>query len=223
MERVAVYTAIYGGYDTLREQPEMPGVDLVCFTDDPGLRSSQWRVVHARPRHDHPRLSAKWFKMHPHVALPAHRRTVWVDGSVQMLGADFAEVVLEAMSPDGLSLFRHPTRDTAAAEAEFCVPLGKYAGQPLLEQVAHYRARGFPDESGLWAGGIVGRENVRKIRRLGRLWMRENIRWTYQDQLSLPYLLWRLGIEPGTIPAGLRDGTLIRMVRHTSDTLTASR
>lgn len=47
MERVAVYTAIYGGYDTLREQPEMPGVDFVCFTDDPGLRSSRWRVLSA--------------------------------------------------------------------------------------------------------------------------------------------------------------------------------
>jgi hypothetical protein len=223
MERVAVYTAIYGGYDTLQEQPEMPGVDLVCFTDDPELRSPQWRVVHARPRHVDPRMSAKWFKMHPHRVLPRHRCTVWVDGSVQILGADFAEVVLEAMSPDGLALFRHPARSTAAAEAAFCVPLGKYAGQPLLEQVASYRARGFPDEAGLWAGGIIGRENAQKIRRLGRLWMRENIRWTYQDQLSLPYLLWRLGIEPGMIPAGLRDGTLIRIARHTSDLPSTSR
>jgi hypothetical protein len=217
MQRVAVYTAIYGGYDTLREQPEMPGVDFVCFTDDPALRSSQWRVVHAKARYDHPRMSAKWFRMHPHKVLPEHRRTVWVDGGVQMLGADFADVVLEAMSPDGLSMFRHPVRDTVTAEAEFCVPLEKYADQPMVEQVAHYRARGFPDESGLWATGVIGRDNLRKIRRLGRLWMRENMRWTYQDQLSLPYLLWRLGIKPGTIPGGLWDGTLIRMVAHTSN------
>jgi Protein of unknown function (DUF616) len=220
MERVAVYTAIYGGYDALLEQPEMPGVDFVCFTDDPELRSSQWRVIHAKPRYEHPRMSAKWFKMHPHEVLPKHRRTVWVDGNVQMLGADFAAVILAAISSDGLSLFRHPVRDSATAEAEFCVPLKKCAGLPLVEQVAHYRAQGFPDESGLWYGGIIGRENARKIRRLGRLWMRENLRWTYRDQLSLPYLLWRLGIEPGRVPVELHDGTLTSRVRHTRTLVT---
>jgi hypothetical protein len=217
MNRVAVYTAIYGGYDTLLEQPEMPGVDFVCFTDDPGLSSMQWKVIHTKARYDHPRMSAKWLKMHPHKVLPEYQRTVWIDGGIQILDTTFADVVLEAMSQDGLSMFRHPIRDTVTTEAEFCVPLEKYAGQPIIEQVAYYRAKGFPDESGLWAGTVIGRENLRKIRRLGRLWMRENVRWTYQDQLSLPYLLWRLEIEPGVIPGGFWDGTLIKMVPHASD------
>jgi hypothetical protein len=217
MSRIAVYTAIYGGYDSLRAHPEAPGVDLVCFTDDPNLRSSNWRVVHSRPRYEHPRMSAKWFKMHPHEALPEYRRTVWIDGSVQVLSADFCEVVLGAVSADGLSLFRHPIRDSVRAEAEFSAARRKYLGLPLREQVSHYQAKGFPDDRGLWACTVIGRENVHKTRRLGRLWMRENVRWTYQDQLSLPYLLWRLDMQPGAIPGGLRDDTLFTIERHASN------
>jgi hypothetical protein len=214
--QVAVYTAVFGGYDRLIEQPDMPGVDLVCFTDDPGLRSDQWRVVRARARARHPRMAAKWFKTHPHRVLRRYRRTIWIDGGVKIEKKDFADIVLGAASSDGLSLFRHPVRNDIAAEAEFCVPIEKYAGLPMLEQVAHYRRRGFPDRSGLWAGGVIGREDNREIRRLGRAWWRENKRWTYQDQLSMPYLLWRFGIEPGVIPYGLWDDQLISLVPHRS-------
>ena len=42
-------------------------------------------------------------------------------------------------------------------------------------------------------------ENER-IRRLNEMWMEENLRWTYQDQISLPYLFWRLGIAPARSP-----------------------
>jgi hypothetical protein len=47
--------------------------------------------------------------------------------------------------------------------------------------------------------------------------MRENERWTYQDQLSLPYLLWKLRMEPGIIPYNLWDNPLFGFVPHASD------
>jgi hypothetical protein len=217
MQRVAVYTAIYGGYDRLLEQPDMPGVDLWCFTDDRGLRSDQWRVIYRRSRQRHPRMAAKWFKMNPSRVLPAYQRSVWIDGGVKIERTDFADIVLGATSQDGLALFRHPVRDRVVDEAEFCVPIPKYAGLPMLAQVEHYRHRGFPDRSGLWAGGVIGRQHNRVMHRLGRAWWRENKRWTYQDQLSLPYVLWQLRLEPGTIPYELWDGQIMSIVAHTSE------
>lgn len=218
MNRPAIYTAIFGGFDTLREQPTQPGFDMVCFTDDPTLTSNQWRVVHAKSRGDRPRMSAKWFKAHPHKALPRHSRTVWVDAGVQIQREDFAATVLDASRSSGLSLIQHPTRDAVRAEALFCLDLPKYQGQPMLEQVDHYRHRkGFPDTSGLWAGGVMGRDNRRVIRRLSNQWWRENRRWTYQDQLSLPYLLWKFDVQPGAVPFDLLDEEMLRMVEHASD------
>jgi hypothetical protein len=213
----ALYTAIFGGYDSLREQPVMPGFDMVCFTDDPTLTSSQWRVVVVRRRDEHPRMSAKKFKALPHKVLPQYERTVWVDAGIQIQRDDFAELVLEASGDTGLSLVRHPARNRVIDEARFCVDLAKYHGQPMLEQVEHYRRKGFPDESGLWAGGIIGRDSRRTVRTFGRRWWRENQRWTWQDQLSLPYLLWRLDLVPGEVPFGLGDTDHLRMVAHTSE------
>lgn len=217
MSRAAVYTAIFGGYDTLRDQPVMPGFDMVCFTDDPSLTSDQWRVEVVRPKQRHPRMSAKWFKTNPHKALPRHEHTVWIDAGIQVQRPDFAALVLGAATDTGLSLVRHPVRDRVVDEARFCVDLPKYHGQPMLEQVEHYRSKGFPDESGLWAGGIIGRDSRPVVRTLGRRWWRENRRWTWQDQLSLPYLLWRLDLAPGAVPFALGDIEHLRMVAHASE------
>lgn len=47
-----MYTSIFGGYDTLKPHPDIPGVDWVCFTDDPALRQDGWTVAVDRPRYD---------------------------------------------------------------------------------------------------------------------------------------------------------------------------
>src|SRR5207253_2582285 len=40
-QTVVVYTAIFGGYDELHDPCEqLPGVDYVCFTDNPRLKSN---------------------------------------------------------------------------------------------------------------------------------------------------------------------------------------
>lgn len=215
---VAIYTAIFGGYDGLIEQPDIPGVDYICFTDDPDLRSSQWDVRMAPARYTHPRMSAKWFKALAHKALPEYGITIWIDGGTRLLTRQFVDVVVTCLEGADLALFRHPVRDTIRAEAEFCTPLPKYAGQPMIEQVEHYSAQGFADDNGLFAGGILGRRHPsREIQRFGRLWLRENRKWTYQDQLSLPYVLWKLGISPAVIPQPLWGNGLFDFVEHASD------
>jgi hypothetical protein len=217
VSRRAVYTAIYGGYDTLREQPDQPGFDMVCFTDDPSLTSKQWRVIHAPRRDAHPRMSAKWFKLLPHRALPEYEYTVWTDGGNQIQREDFAETVLGAVGETGLGLIPHPWRDRVEDEANVCIDLAKYQNQPMLEQVTHYRRKGFADTSGLWYGGVIGRDSRRIVRKFGRRWWRENQRWTWQDQLSLPYLLWRLDLQPGVVPFAMTDPDYLQMVAHASD------
>ena len=218
MRRTAIYTAIFGGYDSLRVQPQIPGIDYVCFTDGAQPAVAGWKVIRAKSRFRHPRMSAKWYKARPDLTmLKQYDCTIWIDGGVQIETVDFAAVVLASMH-DGLSLFRHPIRDSAMGEAVFCLPIEKYDELPMVEQVEHYMQRGFPDRTGLYAGTVFGRDMRNPlVTRLGKLWMRECVRWGYQDQLSLPYILWLLGIEPGVIPFDLWDGKLISMVAHASE------
>ena len=78
----------------------------------------------------------------------------------------------------------------------------KYNGEPLAEQVAHYRSLGFKGGR-LLCGGVIAREHTGDIRQLEEAWFRECERWTSQDQLSLPYVLQQRGVVPGLIPGDI--------------------
>src|SRR5690242_14647057 len=111
MGDVAVYTAIFGGYDTLKPQKPVPGVDFHCFTDDPAMTSDLWSVHVRRPRFDHPRLSAKYYKALPHKVLRGYRVSIWIDGSITLLRPRrFVRMAMRTLDGRGLALFAHPDR-----------------------------------------------------------------------------------------------------------------
>jgi hypothetical protein len=217
--RVAVYTAIYGGYDLLHPQPSSPDVDYICFTDADDLDAPpNWHIERRAPRYAHPRLSAKWFKMHPDKELPSHRYTIWIDGCMKVASASFAEEAMSALNDSGIAVFRHPDRDNIADEVVASEPLAKYAGLALADQVLHYQRCGFELCHGLYACGVIVRDNAsERISDLNRLWMEENVRRSYQDQLSFPYVCWKLGLTPGVIPYNFWDNPLFERLPHLSD------
>lgn len=195
--RVCIYTAIFGDYTTLKEPRELSreGVDLICFTEL-GLPDA-WRLRHRRRVFAHPRMDAKWYRMNSDLLLPEYDVTIWVDASIQLGSVDrFVASCLRDLGPHDTALFRHPERSNIyeEAEASFSVCPHKYADQPLLEQVAHYRWEGLPNDHVLWAGTIhVRRARSRLVSEINRRWFAECVRWSYQDQLSLPYVLWQTG------------------------------
>jgi Protein of unknown function (DUF616) len=215
--RVAVYTAIFGGYDRLAPQPDLEGVDWFCFTDDATLRSDRWKIRVAKGRYAHPRLSAKWFKLNPDRVLDRYRRTIWIDASICVQATTFASELVACLADKTLALFPHPDRDNIFDEAAVSRGMVKYAELPVLEQVEHYRRLGFNNRE-LFACGVLVRDNAdAALRRLHRDWMREIVRWTYQDQLSLPFLLWKHRIRPATIPFNLWENHLFSLQAHLSE------
>jgi hypothetical protein len=193
----ALYTAIFGNYDRLKDIPQQLGVDLICFTDDTKLQHPRWQVRYVQPKYAHPRLSAKYYKMLSHVALFEYEEVLWVDGSFEVQDPNFAKDVFEYLEAASIAVCLHPERGCIYDEASLCQPMAKYCDQNIVEQVAYYREQGFPAKWGLFAAGIVARRNDDStISHLNEAWMEENEKWTYHDQLSLPYVLWKLRIKP---------------------------
>ncbi len=200
-------SAIYGGYDVPKPAP--PG-DAVLFTDDHRLDAPGWEVRVQNPYpHLHPRLRAKAVKCLPHQFHPDLPQTVWVDGSIHMHGDDGLE-----MSP--LGFFRHPNRDTVDAEAAVSQQMAKYAGLPVVEQANAYMAAGlFP---GLWASGFHTRDITRPgVVEFFDQWWHENLLWTYQDQISLPWARQCAGVDITDLPYGLYNNPWFRIGTHTRD------
>jgi hypothetical protein len=211
---VALLTAIYGGFDRLRPLPDGHGFDMaVCVTDDPTLTADGWTVVHV-PSEDGPRLAAKRPKMMPFEFVDADL-AVWLDGSAQVVDPTFRDFCVAAA--DGLDLvaWDHPEdRDCLYQEVDYCWHWEKYRDFPLRQQAAFYRALGMPERFGLWACGTLVWRNTPEARLFGAAWLEEQRRWSIQDQVSFPYLLWRMQPRFGTFPADELDNRWLAWHRH---------
>lgn len=199
-----VITASYGGVDAALHPPAQQDmtVDWVCFTDNPGLTvPPPWRVVHVPARFEHPCLAAKVHKLTPDID---DNDVVWIDASMEITSKSFVRGALDARN-DGIATFKHPRRDCIYTEADASLgdegQDGKYADQPLLDQVASYRAEGHPEHGGLYACGVIAWDLANpKAVELGRAWFEECVNWSWQDQLSLPVVARRFQVSPGVFP-----------------------
>jgi Protein of unknown function (DUF616) len=201
---VAVLTACFGGFDQIRAQAEQDiAVDWICVTDDADLDiPAPWRPV-VEPLIGDPRLAAKRPKMMPWGQV-SHDHVIWIDASMEIVASDFAREALSSIR-EGLAVHRHPRRDCIYGEAAASLGSesqgGKYDGQPINEQVEHYRVEGHPEHAGLYACGTIAwdlRNSNSRI--LGQQWFADCERWSVQDQLSFPVVCARLGVMPGVFP-----------------------
>jgi hypothetical protein len=191
-----VYTCITGGYDDLQPvaSPE-PGVAYVCVTDAPIADPRGWRVLRLPQSFDSPVLANRFAKMHPHLLFPEYRRSIYIDGNVQLKSGvkAFAD---EALREHAMALFAHPFRDCIYAEATECAAIGHDWLWRFARHMRHYRAEGMPQHWGLYECNILVREHADpEVVRLMELWWDELRQGPWRDQLSLPYLLWKTGFR----------------------------
>lgn len=211
--RIAAVCAIYGGYDLIPPVPE--GVDDAVLITDVPVRSG-WRNI-VEPSDAHPRLAAKRPKARPDLYTDCEA-SVWIDGSCHVLDGRFIELVSQKLRVHELVLWDHPEdRDCFRQEALVCHDWPQYRDEPLLAQVANYLEQGMPEHFGLWAAGSIARRHTERMRDFGNGWLSEMQRWTIKDQVSLPYLLWRDGITPGTFGLEQFDNDLVARLPHAAE------
>lgn len=229
MSDVAVVTACFGGYDEPRLQEKQEGyedADWYYFTDeqaaDPG---PPWLLLRSDGIANDPRLAAKRFKLTPWEILQLtekdYRWIVWIDANMEVTSPHFLNEALAgaACTDSPVEAWAHPRRYSAAAEVEASLTEAptKYGAMAdeLRAQGAAYVEDGFPDNLGLWAcGTLVWNMEHRLTRAFGRMWLAQCERWTIQDQVSFPFVAWKLGVTPGTFavpqiePRGYGRGAL---------------
>ncbi len=221
-----IYTACFGDHDQPEDTDQFVGLaELHCFTDNPNLipKLPHWNVHGRRRRFASARMDAKWYKMSAIHLMPDKPWSIYIDASVRvkdgkaMIAAVRAAMnssivkamdgsVTPATDASGLAFFSHPEDPSRSLEEEaaFSMTMGKYAGEPCVEQVAHYRACGL-HPTALVAGGVIGRDHTEENARFEKAWFDECVNWSVQDQLSLPFVLWREGRTPGVIPGNIYD------------------
>lgn len=200
----AVFTSLTGDYEKLNEfgvdAPD--GVDRICFTDDPMLTSSTWRVIHvplALP--SDPMRSQRVVKIVGHPELDGYSETLYVDNSVRLTVSP-NEVLDNWLEHADLAIPRHSFRETVAAEfTEIrAAELETYAR--IDEQREHYEAEApqVLSQRPYWNGMIARRPSAPDVRATMDLWMMHVLRYSRRDQLSINFAIAATGIEAAQIP-----------------------
>lgn len=218
--RMALITAIFGDYDVPKPLNYGHGFDdAILVTDNPTLEAHGWRI-HLNAKGWSPRMSAKYPKISPfdYVGADAY---VWIDAAFTVINPEFRVFCEQALEGNDIVVWEHPHRwhrNCLYPEAELSLTLPKYAGSKIQAQVDHYRAEGMPADFGLWACGSIVWRNCPEAKAFSKAWLAEIRRWSVQDQISFPYLVWKMSPKLGVFPANEMENPYLRWSHHTDGT-----
>jgi hypothetical protein len=215
-----ICTAVTGGYDYVPNQKKIDGVDYIYFTDgkSPEPIANPWIPILLGDENLDNRRRSKRPKLNPH-SIPMllnWKYMIWIDGDMGILSPDFVPEIMSHMQ-NGFVVSPHfDGRHCAYGEAT--IRPVKYANEPLDEQCNFYRSEGFPEQYGLYECGVSARDLTNpKVKEVGELWQKQNLDWSYQDQVSFPYCLWKIGFEPDVLPQTFRNYNWVWINAHTRE------
>lgn len=213
MRRIALVTAIFGNLDDLKPVAEQSiPMDKYCFTDNPEIIDGSfdgWKIVRPDyPRYDlKNRLKAKYFRMLSHRVeeLRQYDIVIWIDASIFVISPDFAEFMTKDVATSKMVFFRHSVRNCIYEEALASKRTPKYDLEPIDQQVSAYMADGYPAGNGLIETGCFAKLIDPEVDRIMESWWVENMKYSYQDQISLPYVLWKNKFSPSIMDKNIHD------------------
>jgi hypothetical protein len=208
---IAIIMVNLGNYEHYREFPNVINyhlVDWYYFTDDTNLKSNFWKISNIN---NYPelssfdnRLKSKYIKMLTHKILPNYQYYFWIDGSFPITNLNLISDLFNFINQkQTLILYSHNSRwkeKTLNHEVERCSKLKSINLEKLNLQLKNYQNDFYPNKRGfLFSSGIIFRINNNIINQLMELWFQHNQNFTTRDQISLPFVLWKLNIFPSKI------------------------
>lgn len=201
--KVAIYTAITAGKDILKDPLVHGGADRIFYTDRPHDHGgSEWNVRPACSLFTDSRRNSRAHKILAHQYLPEYDCSLWMDGSIRLLTSVRA-LIDEHLRDADVAMFPHPARSCLYVEAAGCANAGSDHRHVLEEQVAAYRRTGYPPDNGLNECAVILRRHNGATERFNDAWWSEYCRHSCRDQVSVKYVLHKLGVRlallPGTV------------------------
>lgn len=194
--KIAIYTAIAGDYDILKDPKVIDeNCDYICFTDNENIESDIWDIRYMEDSVLDDNRKAKQYKIFPNKYLPEYKYSFWIDGTFKITGSIREYVSKYINSP--MLVVVHPERDSIFDEAESTYHFPRYPKYIIARQVEYYKNQGIPANYGLPSLGAIFREHKNpQIINLMNQWWEEVTVFTNQDQLSFTYLMWKNNFHP---------------------------
>ena len=201
-DRSVAYSVLFGDYDTPPKISTEEEFDFFMFTDQPERVPKPWRAIYVNPSIFGQQRTNRYFKCLAHILFPKTQSCIYLDASFSLLKP--LTLFLQAYDKSRFALFRHPDRDDVTEEAEVCKRQGKDDSEVLDAQIERYRAVGLPSPSSCYNGGGLIRDLTDPtVISINEAWCDEITAGSVRDQISLPFVLWRFGLEPDLIEGNI--------------------
>ena len=205
-KRIAVYTAIFGGYDELRE-PEYvsPFCDYFIFTDRNVPENSTWKKVDYSFVEEMNGMDAyhlsKYVKIFPDKFFKDYDYSIWVDGTTTIVADLFP--FIDRLNGKPIGMFDNPVHDCIYTEANFLLYYNRVPEEQIKKQINSYRSEGYPEHNGMFECTIIARKhNDSECISIMSDWWNQIVTFTMRDQISFPYVLWKRNATNQVAPLG---------------------
>ena len=191
MSKIVIYSTLFT--DNIKEVfgtlPEynVAGVEFICFTNTPYLKSKTWNIKLVDIE-DNSRLTARKYKMLPHLYLPNYDGWIWMDNSC-LFKYNPIDLYEHYMNGYDICLHEHCDRINIIQEADLLITRGLDDVEVISKQVKEYYENGYEDQ-GLFETGILMRKNNPQVIQFNESWWTEICTKSVRDQLSFSYIKW---------------------------------
>ena len=198
-QRIAVYMAVFDGYDCPQEPLFCPdNVDYFIFTDGEVPENSKW-VRRSWEEFVGPGMSGteknRFLKMSPHLLFPEYEYSVYVDGNIQVT-ADFTPLIMQTADYP-VAMHIHKDWDCVYQEIDACIKKGKDTPEALIRQRTVLQELGVPAHWGFLEAPVIARRHHDPVcRKIMETWWNCFCIGGRRDQIALTRCLWELQIDP---------------------------
>lgn len=225
--KVAIYTAIYNDYDSLKLPADLnPNFDYILITNAATKNIGPWQLRHGTGGTT-PSRAARFAKLHPHQLLQEFDYAVWIDASVMITGK--IDSIVDRFIASGLPIGAIPHSERVSAREEFdaCIKLEKDSTNIITKQRCHYEQQLGLNSLPLIESGVMA-FNLKHPSCADFLacWWSEIEEFSVRDQLSFGFALHRCQLDFFRLlqnAGGIRGSELFSLMPHDSGNGPAAR
>ena len=196
MKKFVLYTAIFGKLGRGVHTPEVSisDVDRFCFTDL-DIKNNFYQIRKMNLDSLVAVRRQRWIKICiPDEIFDNYEYSVYVDCKRESL-IEFEWLLNFMEVGSDFVTRRHKTRDCIYDEGRICIEKRIDDETTILNQLDFYRSKGYPIHNGLHYSFILLRRHTEKMKEFSRLWWEQLERYSFRDQISLPYVAWKSGMK----------------------------
>ena len=208
---IVIYTAITNRYDNLKEPLHVVNsADYICFSDCV-FKSKIWNIQPI-PCTDWGRVrQARYPKILPHRFFPEYKISIWVDGSIKIIG-NLEKLINLYLNKCDFALCEHSCkRPSIEAEVKICIKKFKRQKEVFIKQLAAYKNVKF--KGPIYETGMLLRRH-NNIKNAMEDWWGEVIKYSNRDQISLPYIIWKHSLNIKAITMNVRNNRWTKVIPH---------